>query len=434
MDICGLQGSAKAFAASLLFKHTNKTILFITPSAKDAVDASRDLSFFLGGEDVLLFPPWDIIPPDDTLSRQMEIAVGRAGVLSSLLSGRSALIVASLSALIQRVAPRRIFESSMETMSIGDMRDRDLLAHTLREGGYERVPLVEKEGEFSLRGYIVDIFPPAYSFPFRLEFVGDEIESIREFDPANQRSLREVVDFVLSPAGELILSGERKVLALRNLRVRLNELDISRTRRERLIDTIESGLLPVANPQFLPLFYGDPDSGDDGQGLDTLFEYLPEDTVIISESPAVMEQSVEEVLNGADRIIRKTEEERRFFLERNCFLASWEEISRRSSSFRFIYSDRLQAEAPIPFEVEQIRIETASAPHAGDDGILAPVVDRIRSWIGEGFQVHFLCVEETFPGWSISWMNTLSCVGRRTPFSSIMRMVTEDASSSERER
>jgi len=397
VDICGLQGSAKAFAASLLFKHTNKTMLFITPSVRDATDACRDLSFFLGGEDVLLFPPWDIIPPDDTLSRQIGIAVGRAGVLSRLLWGRSALIVASLSALIQRVVPRAIFESCMDTISIGDMKDRDLLAHTLTEGGYERVPLVEKEGEFSLRGYIVDIFPPAHPFPFRMEFVGDEIESIREFDPANQRSLREVVDFVLSPACELILSGERKARALRNLRVRLNELDISRTRRERLIDTIGSELLPVANPQFLPLFYGDPDSGDGALRLDTLFEYLPGDTVIISESPAVMEQSAEEALNGVDRIILKAEEEGRFFLEKDRFLTPWEEISRRASVFRLIYSDRLQAEDPIPFEVEQIRIQTASAPHAGEEGILAPFADRIRLWIGEGFQVHFLCVEGNVP-------------------------------------
>ena len=69
-DICGLKGSSKAFIASLLFRNTEKTILFITPSCKESLDAFRDLSFFLGEEDVLLFPPWDIVHPDDTLSRK----------------------------------------------------------------------------------------------------------------------------------------------------------------------------------------------------------------------------------------------------------------------------------------------------------------------------------------------------------------------------
>ena len=131
VDICGLQGSAKAFTASLLFRNTKKTILFITPSKGEALDAFRDCSFFLGGEDVLLFPPWEIVPPDDTLSRQNEIATGRAGVLSSILSGRPTVVIAPVSALMQKVAPAGIFESYIETISIGDFKDRDGLAEKL---------------------------------------------------------------------------------------------------------------------------------------------------------------------------------------------------------------------------------------------------------------------------------------------------------------
>ena len=205
-DICGLPGSSKAFIASILFKDIQRHLLFITPTRKEALEVFRDLSFFLGGEDVLLFPPWDIINPDDTLSRQNENATGRAGVLSRLLSGKPFIAVAPLSALMQKVAPAGVFERYSETISIGDERDRDRLAQKLIEGGYQKVPLVEEAGEFSLRGYIVDIFPPACPYPFRMEFTGDEIESIREFDPVTQRSVREIVDFVLTPAGEVILS------------------------------------------------------------------------------------------------------------------------------------------------------------------------------------------------------------------------------------
>jgi len=134
VDICGLQGSAKAFITSFLFRDIKRTTLCITPSRRDALDTFRDCSFFLGGEDVLFFPPWEIVPPDETLSRQNEIATVRAGVLSRLLSGRPAIVVAPLSALMQKVAPAGIFENYIETISIGDERDRDRLTEKLSRG------------------------------------------------------------------------------------------------------------------------------------------------------------------------------------------------------------------------------------------------------------------------------------------------------------
>lgn len=263
----------------------------------------------------------------------------------------------------------------------------------LVEGGYQRVPLVEKAGEFSLRGYIVDLFPSACPFPFRMEFAGDEIESIREFDPATQRSVREVVDLVLPPAGEVILSEESKRRALRNLRARFNESGTSHGRRDRVIDTLENDLLSLANPQFLPLFYGDLDTGDGTNGLNTLFEYLSGNTLIICESPGVMKKAAEESINDTDRVARKAEDEGRFFLEKDLFLTSWDDISRRCEDFQKIYIDRLQAEGPIPFEVEQIDVKADPERHAEEEGILAPLADRIRSWIGEGALVNFLCTE-----------------------------------------
>jgi len=390
VDICGLQGSAKAFITSFLFRDIKRTTLCITPSRRDALDTFRDCSFFLGGEDVLFFPPWEIVPPDETLSRQNEIATVRAGVLSRLLSGRPAIVIAPLSALMQKVAPAGIFENYIETISIGDERDRDRLTEKLSQGGYQRVPLVEQAGEFSLRGYIVDLFPPGHPSPFRMEFVGDEIESIREFDPATQRSRREIVDFVLSPAGEVILSEGSKMRALRNLRTRLNESGVSRTRRERITDALESDVLSLANPQFLPLFYGE-------NGLGTLFQYLPGNTLTICESPGVMEKAAEEAINDADRVARKAVDEGRFFLEKDLFLTSWDDISLMCEDLQKIYIDRLQAEAPIPFEIEQIDVTADHDRHAEEEGLLAPLADRIRSWISKGSLVNFLCTQGDIP-------------------------------------
>ncbi|MCD6485986.1 MAG: transcription-repair coupling factor [Syntrophobacterales bacterium] len=392
-DICGLKGSSKAFIASLLFRNTEKTILFITPSCKESLDAFRDLSFFLGEEDVLLFPPWDIVHPDDTLSRQNENATGRAGVLSKLLTTKPIVLVAPLSALMQKVAPEEIFNNYTETISIGDDRDRDRLAEKLIEGGYQKVPLVEEAGEFSLRGYIVDIFPPACPYPFRMEFTGDEIESIREFDPATQRSVKEIVDFVLFPAGEVMLSKELKKLAVRNMRIRVNESDVSRTRGERLIDALENDLISPANPQLLPLFFGGLHSGNKANDLDTLFEYLAGNSLIICESPSVMERAAEEIINDTDRFLQKAEDEGRFYLEKEYFLTSWDDISRRCNALQRVYMDRLQFVDAVPFEVEETELRSAPGFPADGEGILAPLADRIKSWISQDCLVTFLCSE-----------------------------------------
>ena len=393
VDICGLRGSAQAFILSLLSKNTGRSLLLVTTSHREALNVFRDVTFFLGEGNALFFPPWEIVTPGDTFSRQDEIAAGRAGVLSRILVGQAAVVVTPLSALMERVVPVGIFEHYMENISIGDMRDRGLLADELIAGGYQRTPLVEKAGEFSLRGNIVDIFPPAYSSPFRLELIGDEIESIRQFDPATQRSLQEVVDFTLAPAGEVILSEKSKRRVLRNLRSRFNESGISQSRRSRLIEGIEQDVLSLTNLQLLPLFYEDPETDGMSNGLSTLLDYHPGNPVVICESPGVMEKAAEEAINNADRIARKAEDEGRFFLEKERFLASWDELSRKIYPLQKVYTGRLQAMNPISFETNDLTLKTDAEHHAQQDGILAPLAERARSWIAEGTRVHFLCAE-----------------------------------------
>ncbi len=383
-DICGLKGSSRAFIASLVFKNIKKTTLFITASGKAALSTFRDISFFLGGEDILFLPPWELVPPDDTLSRQSDIATERAGTLSQILSGKPRLIVAPLNALMQKVAPLESFKTYLETISIGDFRDRDALAEKLVEGGYQRVPLVEKPGEFSLRGYIVDIYPPSDNFPVRMEFAGDEIESIRYFDQSTQRSLKEIIDFVLPPAGEVLTSKSSRSKAVRALRARLNESAISHVRRSRIIESFEKGLMSMANPQLLPLFYGN---------LDSVFDYLPSNILIISENPGTMKNSADEAINNADRIARKSEDEGRLFVETDLFMASWDDIYRKCEPLQKIYLDRLQTANEIHFEVEEIDLKSEIEKRPDQEGILSPLAHRIRTWMNEGAIVNFLCSE-----------------------------------------
>ena len=130
---------------------------------------------------------------------------------------------------------------------------------------------MEEKGEFSIRGNIIDIFPPAEKNPLRLEMLGDEIESIRIFDASSQRSIGTSSAFVLPPAGEVIINQSTLELAIRNIKRRADDLSLSRDIRNRLVDALKDGLANSINPIFLPLFYESYDS-ENGLSRDKLSE------------------------------------------------------------------------------------------------------------------------------------------------------------------
>jgi len=210
LTVSGIQGSAKSFLLSLISRQINRTLIVIAATEKEAKDIHQDISFFLNGENnAFLYPAWDFFSTD-MLAFQNDVELSRVEILCSFITGKQSVVVVPIKALMQKVIPRKVLEAYIETISIGDTIDRDNLVKNLSQGGYKRVTLVDEKGQFSLRGHVVDIFPPTALWPIRMEFIGDELESIREYDPASQRSTGELVDFTLTPAREVILSEERR--------------------------------------------------------------------------------------------------------------------------------------------------------------------------------------------------------------------------------
>ena len=187
----GLDGSARRFVLAQLFRRLERTLVVAVPTDQEAIAAQRDLAFFLGEEQALLLPAWDLLTTD-MFAFQRETELARLETLHRLTYGGPAVIVMPARALLQKVMPREVLEGYVAWISVGDAIERDDLARKLTEGGFHRVTLVEGKGEFSVRGHVVDLFPPSARHPFRLEFFGDELESIREFDEASQRSLKEI--------------------------------------------------------------------------------------------------------------------------------------------------------------------------------------------------------------------------------------------------
>jgi transcription-repair coupling factor (superfamily II helicase) len=285
-------------------------------------------------------------------------------------------------------------------ISVGDTIERDELARRLAEGGYGRVALVEGKGEFSVRGNVVDLFPPPARHPFRLEFFGDELESIREFDEASQRSLKETAEIMLFPAREVILTPARRERAVRNIRRRSNDLELPRGTKEKLAEMVATGLGASLNPLFHPLFY-DAAAGDDStpepRGMDTLFDYLPAGAPLILDDPLAVTQAFEKLENDLDRFLLKARDLERFHLEKDSAHLTAAAAAERWGGRQRVLLEGLSLgdEAGGPdvrfFQERDIAIGEAERSAVGEDGILRPLAEKIRGWLGEGNRVLFIC-------------------------------------------
>jgi len=178
----------------------------------------------------------------------------RVGVLYRLLNAEPIVTLVPVSALRERTLPLDEFLGYVRTFSRQDEVSRDELIVHLLQGGYVRETIVSAPGEFSARGHIVDLFPPTERSGIRIEFMGDEIEEIREFDPETQRSQGERPSFTLSTAREIIIDKGAHGRALRQLKLRANDLGLARHVKEGLEERLGNELVASVNPLFFPLF------------------------------------------------------------------------------------------------------------------------------------------------------------------------------------
>ncbi len=271
----GLKGSAPALVTSLLFDLLKKHILFVTATVEQAQELFDELLFYrnralnpddMRASEVLLFPPLETQAYEDVLSH-CDVNAQRLWTLYRLCdSDAPCIVVTTARALLQKILPVETLISGCRTVKQGDEIDRDGLCADLIQCGYTRVSVVEDRGDISIRGEVMDIFPPGCPQPVRLDFFGDMIESMKFFDPQTQRSRDELKAVTLVPVREVLLTRDvLDDLALRAMEPPLSDI-FSRSKGKTFFDNIQSGLLPAGVEYCLSLVYPQ---------LATLFDYLP---------------------------------------------------------------------------------------------------------------------------------------------------------------
>src|SRR5499427_9096100 len=276
--IQGLQGSARAYVLSLLAEDSRRPTLVVSPSGRDAENLYDDLAFFIGEKDSLspfrnrlhLFPSWEILPFEG-LSPHPDNVAARLEGLYKWIEEPAPVLIASVAALMQKVIPREALRQSYLYLVAGQDLLREALLEHLVQWGFQNVPLVEERGDFSVRGGIVDLFSPGYALPLRLEFDGDRLDSMREFNPSTQRSLQQREELLLLPMKEFSLKQNGSEAVVRRLDQRAVELEVDRRAKNSLIESVRSGI-PFPGIEFLVPYFSEP--------LVAVSAYLPPQTLV----------------------------------------------------------------------------------------------------------------------------------------------------------
>ena len=249
--------------------------VFVAPD-EQAMRAVTDAAHWFAPElQVIEFPAWDCLPYDRA-SPALAVSARRLSALHRLQTGRQGaqLLVTTVNALLQRtLTPFRIREAVRELkpgMSIG----HESLIALLQRQGYSRTDTVIDTGEFAVRGSIFDLFPAGLEQGLRLDFFGDELESLRLFDPTTQRTTGAVDSHLLLPASEALLDED----TVKRFRTRYRERFGANATQDPLYQAVSDGRRLAGMEHWLPLFE---------DRLATLFDHLSADDLVLIDSAAI---------------------------------------------------------------------------------------------------------------------------------------------------
>lgn len=196
INIIGLNNELKAIYCYEMYKKRNKGCLFVANSLYDANIFYQYLSNYT--DNILLFPMDDFLT-NEVLAASPELKIKRLETLVQLIKDDNYIVVTNLMGYLRYLPTKSNFANRIINLQISSIIKLDGLVNSLINNGYEKQIVVSKTGEFAVRGFVIDIYPVSFDNPVRLEFFGDEIESIRLFDVNSQLSIKKIDEIVIYP-------------------------------------------------------------------------------------------------------------------------------------------------------------------------------------------------------------------------------------------
>ncbi len=283
-----LSGVPGGFLPSLLAdlaRAAPRRAVFVAADEAQMRSVAATAPYFAPELEVVQLPAWDCLPYDRA-SPTLRVMAERIGALYRLQQKPKGaqLVLTTVNALTQRtLTPFRVRQLVAE-LKPGARIDRDRLGALLQANGYVRTDTVHDQGEYAVRGGIVDLFPSGEEQALRLDFFGDEIESVRTFDPADQRTTGRLDGFVLLPASEALLDDD----SIKRFRTHYREKFGATATGDPLYQAVSEGRRLAGMEHWLPLFE---------EKLATLWDHLGDDAVVVRDAgtPAAIDSRLESV-------------------------------------------------------------------------------------------------------------------------------------------
>ncbi len=262
-------GFLPLLAADLTRAQGGRTVLIASdaPAMQGLADAA---SAFAPDLPVVTLPAWDCLPYDRA-GPALHVSADRLAALHRLQSTTGPLLVlTSVNAVLQRtLTPFRVRQLVTQVRAGGRI-ERDTLIGLLTANGFTRTDNVAEKGEYAVRGGLVDLWPAVAEQPLRVDLFGDEVESVRSFDPADQRTTGDVADFTLLPASEALLDDA----TVKRFRERYRERFGANGTSDPLYQAVSERRRQAGMEHFLPLFE---------ERLATLFDHFGDDALILRD-------------------------------------------------------------------------------------------------------------------------------------------------------
>src|SRR5882757_2401159 len=252
--VSGLTSSAKAlYVAAAAHALPGGVVLYVVPSDAELEEAVSDVCFFVAALEglspeaadraVLAFPSHEV-DPYRGLAPHIGVTSARARALHAIARGTARVVVASAASLLPRVsAPERLLQASIDLKPGQDISPTEL-GELLVDAGFTREDPADEHGEFAVRGGILDVFPAGESQPVRLEFIGDTIESLRQYDASAQRSIETIDQISIVPLRDVLATDRSATLfeylaRAKDYRVIVSERDEVDTHALKLVEQVQ---------------------------------------------------------------------------------------------------------------------------------------------------------------------------------------------------
>jgi len=398
LAIGGLWGSSRAYLLSLFRQHSNSSpYLVITASQKQAEELYEDLKFFsqmltpyYGDREVFLYSQWDIAPYEEA-SPHREIVAERLSVLDKLLNHENIIVVASITAVMHRTLSRKALKEFTLYLGVGEELDREELLSMLVDTGYKHVALVEDRGEFSVRGGIIDLFPAFSGNPIRIEFFGDEVESVREFDPVTQRSLEQVELVNILPGREIVIGESTCAEGKKNIEASVAETGASFNTFTKVMTHIDEKLFFPGVEWYAAYLHGK---------LESIVEYVADDALLFLDEPDDLQQAAEAYMTLVRKNFQRMQAKGRLFPNPEQVFVSPGALRERLNAYRQVSLQLLDlgrgvgtSDGREHYDILTKSIDWAYTTAPNEKGVedhgqhTASTTKRLREWLEDGYQV-----------------------------------------------